>query len=159
MAGRMYRGSTTTLPLYIPFPISDTHTNKGRREPVARSATRPAADASLPIPRLVVSTASRWGVLPRRARSGAAGRAQPEGTDGGGQASGAAGRAQPEGTDGGGQGPDGAAASGGVPNGKTPLELWTSATMYRADNFSTPPEVAGEKYIGLYTFGFKNRFG
>lgn len=47
----------------------------------------------------------------------------------------------------------------GVPNGNTPLELFPSATMGKADDFSTTPKALEKKYIGLYTFGFKNRFG
>lgn len=46
----------------------------------------------------------------------------------------------------------------GVPNGNTPLELFPSATMGKADDFSTTPKALEEKYIGLYTFRPKSGF-
>ena len=151
--GRIQGGVTTTHPLVSDFRVPIRTANKGRREPVARSATRPAAGereeggCKAALFFCAFDTTQVW------CRRQAGGRPSPPARSGAGavsedanarasgaewQAGGAAVRAQSaSGSAGdGGQGPAGAAARAGVPYGKTALELRASATMGGADDFS-----------------------
>ena len=60
---------------------------------------------------------------------------------------------------GGGQGGAADAASGASRTGTPRWNFFPSATMGKADDFSTTPKALEEKYIGLYTFHKKEGFG